>query len=85
MRVRGVIIAAGESSRFGSPKALLEFQDRTVLERVSFALSSGGCDELLVVCGGTHQELVEAESKRIGVLSIVNDDPTDGPISSIRV
>jgi len=85
VRVRGVIISAGESSRFGSPKALLEYQDRTVLERVSFALSSGGCDELLVVCGGTHQELIETESKRIGVLSIVNEDPTDGPISSIRV
>ena len=84
MRIRGVIIAAGESSRFGSPKPLLELDGRSVLKRVCGVISAGGCDELLIVCGGTHRRVVEEESKRIGVRSIVNEDPADGPVSSIR-
>ncbi|MGE4620279.1 MAG: NTP transferase domain-containing protein [Planctomycetota bacterium] len=85
MKVRGVIIAAGESSRFGAAKALLEVEGGTVLSRVAGALSLGGCDDLLIVCGGTYQKSIEEESERISVRSVVNVDPADGPISSIRV
>ena len=85
MKVRGVVIAAGESSRFGAAKALLQLQGRTVLERVTAALADGGCEELFVVCGGSHRQVVEQEANRIGIRSIVNQDPSDGPVSSIRV
>lgn len=85
MRVRGVVIAAGESSRFGSAKALLKKEDRTVLERVAASLMSGGCDEIFVVCGGSYRGVVEEEIDRLDLKSLVNEDPSDGPISSIRV
>ena len=85
MKVRGVVIAAGESSRFGAAKALLQLQGRTVLERVTAALTDGGCEELFVVCGGSHRQVVEQEANHIGIRSIVNQDPSDGPVSSIRV
>lgn len=85
MKVRGVVIAAGESSRFGTAKALLQLQERTVLERVTSALDVGGCDELFVVCGGSYRQVIEQEAQRLGIRSVLNEDPSDGPVSSIRV
>ncbi|MDE0959238.1 MAG: NTP transferase domain-containing protein [Planctomycetota bacterium] len=84
MRIRGIIIAAGESSRLGEPKALLELHGRSILDRLHQTLGNGGCDEVLVVVGGSHREAVQQESQRIGIPMVVNQDPSDGPVSSIR-
>ena len=74
MKVLGVVIAAGESSRFGTAKALLQLQERTVLERVTSALDVGGCDELFVVCGGSYRQVIEQEAQRLGIRSVLNED-----------
>lgn len=85
MKIRGIILAAGESSRIGSPKALLELHGLTVLQRLVGVLRDGGCDEVLVISGGSHRFAVEKEAEKIGVRVINNEDPADGPVSSIRV
>lgn len=84
MKIRGVIIAAGESSRLGSPKALLNIHGRSILDRLHQTLHSGGCDEVMVVAGGTHCAAVQEEAHRIGTPLVINHDPSDGPVSSIR-
>ena len=84
MKIRGVIIAAGESSRLGSPKALLNIHGRSILDRLHRTLRAGGCDEVMVVGGGTHCVAVQEEADRIGVPLVINHDPSDGPVSSIR-
>ena len=84
MKIRGVIIAAGESSRLGSPKALLKLHGRSILDRLHQTLHSGGCDEVMVVGGGTHCAAVQEEADRVGSPLVINHDPSDGPVSSIR-
>jgi CTP:molybdopterin cytidylyltransferase MocA len=84
VKIRGVIIAAGESSRFGSPKALLNIHGRSILDRLHQTLRGGGCDEVMVVAGGTHCAAVQEEADRIGTPLVINHDPSDGPVSSIR-
>ena len=56
-RVAGVLLAAGEGSRFGQPKALVELNGQTLAERGVNLLRSGGADPILVVVGATPVEL----------------------------
>jgi CTP:molybdopterin cytidylyltransferase MocA len=56
-RVAGVLLAAGEGSRFGRPKALVEFSGQTLAERGVSLLRAGGADPVLVVTGAAALEL----------------------------
>ena len=84
MKIRGIIIAAGESSRFGSPKALLQLHGKSILQRLVDCLREGGCEEVLVVCGGSHREVVNDEAKKSGANVVINENPLEGPVTSIR-
>lgn len=50
-RVAGILLAAGEGSRLGRPKALVELGGRTLAERGVALLRDGGADPVLVVTG----------------------------------
>jgi CTP:molybdopterin cytidylyltransferase MocA len=56
-RVAGVLLAAGEGSRFGQPKALVELNGQTLAERGVNLLRAGGADPILVVVGAAPVEL----------------------------
>lgn len=51
VRVAGALLAAGEGSRLGQPKALVKLGDMTLAERGVVMLRSGGADPVLVVTG----------------------------------
>jgi CTP:molybdopterin cytidylyltransferase MocA len=55
--VAGILLAAGEGSRFGQPKALVEFSGQTLAERGVNLLRAGGADPILVVTGAASIEL----------------------------
>jgi CTP:molybdopterin cytidylyltransferase MocA len=55
--VAGVLLAAGEGSRFGQPKALVELNGQTLAERGVDLLRAGGADPILVVTGAVPLEL----------------------------
>lgn len=59
--VIGVILAAGTSSRFGSPKQLLRFEGRPLLEQVAANASQSKLDRVVVVLGHSAEE-VRAQS-----------------------
>ena len=46
-----VILAAGESSRFGRPKQLLMFRGETLVRHAVRAAAEAGCDPVIVVVG----------------------------------
>ena len=56
-KVAGVLLAAGEGSRFGQPKALVRLNGQTLAERGVGLLRAGGADPILVVTGAVPVEL----------------------------
>jgi CTP:molybdopterin cytidylyltransferase MocA len=75
--VAGVLLAAGEGSRFGRPKALVEVNGRTLAERGAELLRSGGADPLLIVTGAAPVHLR-------GTRTVDNPDWRTGMGSSLR-
>jgi molybdenum cofactor cytidylyltransferase len=59
MSVVGVVLGAGSSSRFGSPKQLLPFGDTTLLGRVVRNADASSLDRIVVVLGRASGELRE--------------------------
>ena len=57
MTVAALVLAAGASSRFGSPKALAQFEGRPLLEHVLDAVREAGIDEIVVVLGHAADEI----------------------------
>jgi len=56
-RVAGVLLAAGEGSRFGRPKALVELDGQTLAARGVNVLRTGGADPILVITGAAQVNL----------------------------
>jgi CTP:molybdopterin cytidylyltransferase MocA len=75
--VAGVLLAAGEGSRFGRPKALVELNGQTLAERGVGLLRAGGADPILVVTGAVPLELD-------GTLTVDNPQWRTGMGSSLR-
>jgi CTP:molybdopterin cytidylyltransferase MocA len=75
--VAGVLLAAGEGSRFGQPKALVELNGQTLAERGVGLLRAGGADPILVVTGAAPVELD-------GTLTVDNPQWRTGMGSSLR-
>jgi molybdenum cofactor cytidylyltransferase len=81
--VAGVIMAAGRSARMGSPKALLDAGGVSFLARILNALREGGASPLLVVVADLAGPIAEEASDHGGEV-VLNPDPSEGPISSLR-
>lgn len=61
--IAGIVLAGGRSERMGRPKALLEIEGVTFLERAVRALRAAGCAEVVVVLPpGAQAAGEEAES-----------------------
>jgi molybdenum cofactor cytidylyltransferase len=81
--VTGVVAASGRSSRMGAPKALLDAGGATFLARILDSLREGGASPLLVVVEDPLGP-IGAEARRRGGVVVLNPDPAQGPISSLR-
>ena len=75
--VAGVLLAAGEGSRFGQPKALVKLNGQTLAERGVHLLRAGGAHPILVVTGAAPVELD-------GTQSVYNPEWRTGMGSSLR-
>ncbi|MDD1620833.1 MAG: nucleotidyltransferase family protein [Methylococcaceae bacterium] len=82
-KVYAVILAAGASTRMGSPKQLLVWENRTLLGHVVSNVRSL-LEERSVVVLGAHDESIQACMNLAGVNVIVNRDWREGIASSIR-
>ena len=79
----GDIPAAGRSHRMGTPKALLDAGGRSFLARILSSLREGGAGPLLVVVRDMADP-VAREAHEHGGVSILNPDPSPGPVSSLQ-
>jgi molybdenum cofactor cytidylyltransferase len=83
--ISGIILAAGESRRMGSPKALLRYQGKTFIERICNAFLSAGVDELIVVLGARAEKLRHAIPAHPQLRTVVNPRYFQGQLSSLMV
>jgi molybdenum cofactor cytidylyltransferase len=74
MRIAAVVLAAGASSRFGSPKALAQLDGRPVLEHVLDAIREAGVEDIVVVLGHAA-EAIEEGIEWLDERRVRNPDP----------
>jgi len=77
-----IILAAGSSSRFGSAKQLLHFNNKTLLQHVIDEAIDSGAEPVIVVTGANADE-VEKEIKNKKVEFVFNKSWKEGMASSI--
>ncbi|HAT71246.1 MAG TPA: hypothetical protein DCS63_00330 [Elusimicrobia bacterium] len=78
-----IILAAGESSRMGRPKALLEWRGKAFIEHVCSSLRAAGVADRVVVLGRASSEIIKAWTPA-GEKIAVNPKPENGQLSSLR-
>ena len=78
-----IILAAGTSSRFGSPKQLLTYNGNTLLRHAVDAALGTGCQSVSVILGA-NIEVLRGELKDKPVIIVENSGWEEGMASSIR-
>lgn len=78
-----VVLAAGESSRMGRPKALLPIDGVRFIERIVTALKSGNVVKIVVVLGHNGEEM-RRQIEDLPVTIIINPEYKKGQLSSLQ-
>lgn len=81
--VGAVILAAGSSSRMGSPKQTLQYSGESLLRRAALAALGAGCRPVVVVTGA-YAELSRRELDGLDVREVLNTGWETGMASSVR-
>lgn len=83
MKVEGIILAAGLSSRAGTNKLILDVHGKTVIERCILSMYDL-CSKIIVIGGYRIEDIKEIISKYPKVKLIYNDNHLEGMFSSIK-
>jgi molybdenum cofactor cytidylyltransferase len=81
--IAGIILAAGEATRFGEPKQLLDWKGQAFIRTVAKTALEAGLSPIVVVTGA-HAEKVEAAISDLDVLIVRNEEWQSGQGSSIK-
>ena len=79
-----ILLAAGLSQRFGSPKALARFNGETVIARLQAMLVASRADEIVIVLGAFADEIKPHLLKHGKIRSVHNKDFQLGQTSSFK-
>lgn len=82
-KIGGLLLAAGGSRRFGSPKQLAQFEGRSLLRRAAEAMAASCCDPIVVVLGA-ETERSRSEIADLPITICINENWRTGMSSSIR-
>lgn len=82
-KIIGIILAAGESSRMGSPKALLQIKGKTFLQHIVDVIRRAGLENISVVLGH-DAENIRSKFPELAVQFITNKNYQKGQLSSIQ-
>jgi molybdenum cofactor cytidylyltransferase len=83
MKLTGIILAAGESRRMGSPKALLDLGGEAFLDRLIATLGSS-CSPVIVVLGCEAQRIRAGLRNADRATFVLNPDYARGQLSSLQ-
>ena len=81
--IAAVVLAAGDSSRLGRPKQLVEFRGRSLIRGAVEAAHGAGCSPVVVVLGA-GAEAVRREIAPLEVRAVVNTEWREGMGASVR-
>ncbi len=81
--IAGLVLAAGESSRMGRDKALVEYRGKTFLDTILANLRQSGIFRIVVVLG-YHAAEIQRQADLSGVEVIVNAAYRQGQTSSLQ-
>ncbi len=79
-----IILAAGSSTRMGTPKQLLRFEGETLLRRAARTALATDCRPVVVVLGA-HATKMRQELQGLDVVIVENADWQKGMAGSLRV
>ncbi len=83
-KTAGVILAAGDSTRFGSPKQLLDWKGKPFIRHIAETALQAGLEPVLVITGIHHAD-IESCLKDLPVTIIQNPNYKDGQSESIKL
>jgi molybdenum cofactor cytidylyltransferase len=78
-----IVLAAGESARFGSPKQLARWGAQTFIERVVDVALASEADSVIVVLGAEKEQTLAALGER-NVQVVINNNWADGQSASVE-
>jgi molybdenum cofactor cytidylyltransferase len=79
-----IILAAGDSSRMGYPKALLPLGEDVFLTRILGTISRVGLADPIIVLGKAAP-FIQAQISSLRASILINPDPSRGQLSSIQL
>ncbi len=82
--IAAILLAAGESSRMGEPKQLLDWHGRPLVAAQVETLRAAGCRPVVVVLGAHESRVRRAVAARADVQITTNRQWLQGRASSIR-
>ena len=80
-----ILLSAGKSTRMGRLKALIPWQDATLIEYQVKSLLSAGVSEVVVVGGHRSDEVLSQVSEQVNVSVVYNPDYYQGKTTSIKL
>ena len=83
--IAAIILAAGESSRMGTPKALLPFKDSTFLESILLKVRKAKYNNIIIVLGQHYGRICRSIPIKQDHDVIRNPNPEKGQLSSLQL
>jgi molybdenum cofactor cytidylyltransferase len=79
-----ILLSAGKSERFGSPKALASISGNTVIQHIQNTLLQSSCDEIIIVLGAYFKEVQPSIFIHSRIRVVYNKDYNFGQTSSVQ-
>lgn len=82
--IAGILLAAGDSTRMGQPKALLPFEEVTFIDSILNKLAAIHCDPIISILGHSA-ELICQKTSVNAFQCFQNPHPEYGMLSSLKI